>query len=43
MATLNTLLAPDLLQPGTQWTLLSDVNGYGRPTGDSLTLSLIHI
>ena len=37
MATLNTLLAPDLLQPGTQWTLLSDVNGYGRPTGDSLT------
>ena len=37
METLNTLLAPDLLQPGTQWTLLSDVNGYGRPTGDSLT------
>ena len=37
MATLNTLLAPDLVQPGTQWTLLSDVNGYGRSTGDSLT------
>ena len=37
METLNTLLAPDLLQPGTQWTLLSDVNGYGRSTGDSLT------
>ncbi len=37
MATLNTLLAPDLVKPGTQWTLLSNVNGYGRPTGDSLT------
>ena len=37
MATLNTLLAPDLMQPGTQWTLLSDVNGYGRPVGHSLT------
>ena len=37
MATLNTLLAPDLIQPGTQWTLLSDVNGYGRPVGHSLT------
>ena len=36
METLNTLLAPDLVQLGTQWTLLSDVNGYGR-------LSLIHI
>ena len=37
MATLNTLLAPDLIKPGTQWTLLSNVNGYGRPTGDNLT------
>ena len=37
METLNTLLAPDLVKPGTLWTLLSNVNGYGRPTGDSLT------
>ena len=37
MATLSSLLAPDLLLPGSQWTLLSDVNGYRHPTGNSLT------
>ena len=33
MATLSSLLAPDLVQPGTKWTLLNDVNGYGHPMG----------
>ena len=37
MATLSSLLAPDLVQPGTKWTLLNDVNGYGHSMGDSLT------
>ena len=37
MATLSTLLAPDLLTPNSCWTLRADVNGYGRPQGDGLT------
>ena len=37
MATLSTLLAPDLLHPQSCWTLLKDINGYARSRGTSLT------
>ena len=37
MATLGTLLAPDLIQTGSCWQLCADVNGYSRPDGESLT------
>ena len=37
MATLSTLLAPDLLTPSSSWTLLTDVNGYSGPEGSALT------
>jgi hypothetical protein len=30
------MAAPDLLQPGTIWRLLTAVNGYSRPQGDGL-------
>ena len=37
MATLGTLLAPDLIQTGSCWQLCADVNGYSRSEGASLT------
>ena len=37
MATLGTLLAPDLIQTGSCWQLCADVNGYSRSDGASLT------
>ena len=37
MATLSTLLAPDLLTPSSSWTLLTNVNGYSGPEGSALT------
>ena len=37
MATLGTLLAPDLIQTGSSWQLCADVNGYSRSEGASLT------
>ena len=37
MATLGTLLAPDLMTPGSCWQLHTAVNGYSGPTGLSLT------
>ena len=37
MATLGTLLAPDLIQTGSCWQLCADVNGYSRSDGESLT------
>ena len=37
MATLGTLLAPDLIQTGSCWQLCTDVNGYSRSDGESLT------
>ena len=37
MATLGTLLAPDLLTRRSCWTLRTDVNGYSRPQGQALT------
>ena len=37
MATLGTLLAPDLLATQSCWRLLSNVNGYSRATGHGLT------
>ena len=37
MATLGTLLAPDLIQTGSSWQLCADVNGYSRSDGASLT------
>ena len=36
MATLGTLLAPDLLATQSCWRLRSNVNGYSRATGDGL-------
>ena len=36
MATLGTLLAPDLLASQSCWRLRSNVNGYSRATGDGL-------
>ena len=36
MATLGTLLAPDLLATQSCWRLCSNVNGYSRATGDGL-------
>lgn len=36
MATLGTLLAPDLLATESCWRLRSNVNGYSRATGDGL-------
>jgi hypothetical protein len=30
------MAAPDLLQPGTIWRLLTAVDGYSRPWGDGL-------
>ena len=36
MATLSTLLAPELAQPGSRWKLRRDVNGYARARGDGL-------
>jgi len=36
MATLSTLLAPELSQPGRCWELRRDVNGYARPRGEAL-------
>ena len=36
MATLSTLLAPELAQPGSRWELRRDVNGYARARGDGL-------
>ena len=35
MATLGTLLAPDLIQTGSSWQLCADVNGYSRSDGAS--------
>ena len=37
MATLGTLLAPDLLATQSCWRLRSNVNGYSRATGHGLT------
>ena len=37
METLRTLLAPDLIRPGSCWTLLHTVDGFGRATGTGLT------
>jgi len=37
MATLGTLLAPDLLAKQSCWRLRSNVNGYSRATGHGLT------
>ena len=37
MATLGTLLAPDLLATQSCWCLRSNVNGYSRATGHGLT------
>ena len=37
MATLGTLLAPDLIQTGSCWQLCADGNGYSRSDGVSLT------
>ena len=37
MATLSTLLAPDLLTPNSCWTLRTDADGYGGPQGWGLT------
>ena len=37
MATLGTLLAPDLIQRGSCWLLNVDVNGYARADGEILT------
>ena len=37
MATLGTLLAPDLIERGSCWQLCADVNGYSRSAGASLT------
>ena len=37
MATLGTLLAPDLIQTGSCWQLCGNVNGYARPESESLT------
>ena len=37
MATLSTLLAPDLMTPGSTSQLLSTINGFARSTGNSLT------
>ena len=36
MATLSTLLAPELTQPGSKWTLERDINGYARASGEGL-------
>ena len=36
MATLSTLLAPELTQPGSEWTLERDINGYARASGEGL-------
>ena len=37
MATLGTLLAPDLIQSGSCWQVCEDINGYARPDGENLT------
>ena len=37
MPTLGTLLAPELLHPGSLWVLDSGVNGYARFAGSNLT------
>ena len=37
METLRTLLAPDLIRPGSCWTLLHNVDGFARATGTGLT------
>ena len=37
MATLGTLLAPDLLATQSCWRLRANVNGYSRATGHGLT------
>ena len=37
MATLGTLLAPDLLATQSCWRLRANVNGYSRSTGHGLT------
>ena len=42
MATLGTLLAPDLIQAGSCWQLRRDVNGYSRADGDNLTTQACH-
>ena len=42
MATLSTLLSPDLLTPESCWTLLTDVNGYSHPDGLALTTQACH-
>ena len=36
MATLSTLLAPELTRPGSCWELARDINGYARAKGDGL-------
>ena len=36
MPTLGTPIAPDLISPGSCWTLLSGQNGYARPTEKGL-------
>jgi len=36
MPTLGTPLAPDLINPGSCWQLLKDLNGYARASGESL-------